>query len=229
MQLTSSLFKTGLVALLSALSMHAASLISEAFDALPAPDKWKADASVGVREGALVLTASGTNTGYANSAFVMKAGDPLLNFTAKPIEIEFRELAVGGTAGTGNSVMVMILSSDTPGEGKAASYLKLRLSDDGALLLMCGGAGAKESSIHSLSAKLVFPLKSLKVKLSATGFSIIGTDASKEFSGEGKWAPPFNVTVWSGAAPYLMIRSVRRPGEGQAEVKIGALVVANTP
>jgi len=209
--------------------LGAAPLVSETFDKLPSSEKWKADASVAVADGALVLTASGMNTGYANSAFVMTDGDPKLDFTAKPLEIELRDVAVGGTATPGDSVMVMIFSANSPGEGNSSSYLKLRLSDDGKLLLMCGAVGTKETTIHALAAKLTLPLKSIKLRFSATDFSITGTDAAQAFSGEGKWTEAFNVAAWTGSSPYLMFRSVRRPGEGQAEVKIGALTVTNVP
>ncbi|MFA6286499.1 MAG: hypothetical protein WC661_03875 [Opitutaceae bacterium] len=222
-------FKTGLFLAASVLSLNAAPILSEPFDKLPASEKWKADASVTVADGSLVLTASGMNTGYANSVFVMKAGDPRLDFTAKPLEIELRDVAVGGTAAPGDSVMVMIFSANSPGEGNSSSYLKLRLSDNGNLLLMCGAVGTKEATIHTLATKLTPPLKNLKLRFSATDFSIKGTDAAQEFSGAGKWTEAFNVAAWTGASPYLMFRSVRRPGEGQSEVKIGALTVTNVP
>jgi hypothetical protein len=123
--------------------------------------------------------------------------------------------------------MVWIFSADTQGEGNSTGYLKLRLGDDGGLMLMHGAAGTKEVTIHRLASRLVFPVKSLKVRLSAADFSIKGVDAEREFSGAGKWGAEFNPAVWKGQSPYLQIRSVRRPGEGAAVVKVGALVMAN--
>lgn len=223
------ILKTGLLSVCVLASLRAAPLISESFDTLPPPEKWKAAASASVKDGALTLTATGAAETYANAAFAMKAGDAGMDFTAKPVEIELRELDVGGTALPGDSVMVLIFSADTAGEGNSSSYIKLRIGDDGSVLLMCGAAGAKETTIHRLAAKLSFPVKSLKLRVSATEFSIKGMDATKEFSGAGKWTAEFNPAVWKGAAPQLMLRSVRRPGDGQAVVKVGALTVTNAP
>lgn len=209
--------------------LSAAPIISETFDKPAVPEKWKADASVTVKDGALILTATGGAEIYANSAIVMKAGDPALDFTAKPVEIELRELDITGPGISGDGVMVWILSADTQGEGNSTGYLKFRLSDDGALMLMYGAAGSKEVTIHRLASQLVFPVKSLKVRLSATDFSIKGADAEREFSGAGKWTAEFNPAVWKGQTPYLQLRSVRRPSPGAAVVKLGALVVTNVP
>jgi hypothetical protein len=222
-------FKTTLLVAVSVMGLQAAPAMSESFDKLPSSEKWKSDALVSVADGSLVLTASGMNTTYANTAFTLKAGDAKLNFTTKPVELVFGDLSVGGTAAPGDSVLVVILSADTPGEGNSSSYLKVRLSDDGTFMLMCGAAGTKEATLHRLAAKLTFPVKTLKIKLTATDFSISGTDATKEFSGAGQWAAPFDPSVWTGASPYLMLRSVRRPGEGEAVVKVGALTVTTSP
>lgn len=209
--------------------LSAAPIISETFDKPAVPEKWKADASVTVKDSALILTATGGAEIYANSAATMKAGEPALDFTTKPVEIEVRELDVTGPGISGDGVMVWILSADTQGEGNSTGYLKLRLSDDGTLMLMYGAAGTKEVTIHRLASQLVFPVKSLKVRLSATDFSIKGVSAEREFSGAGKWGAEFNPAVWKGQTPYLQIRSVRRPGEGAAVVKMGALAATNVP
>jgi hypothetical protein len=223
------ILKAGLIFACTVLSLRAAPIISETFDKPAVPEKWKADASVTVKDGALILTATGGAEIYANSAATMKAGEPALDFTAKPVEIEVRDLDVTGPGISGDGVMVWILSADTQGEGNSTGYLKLRLSDDGTLMLMYGAAGTKEVTIHRLASHLVFPVKSLKVRLSATDFGIKGSDAEREFSGAGKWGAEFNPAVWKGQTPYLQIRSVRRPGEGSAVVKVGALVVSNVP
>lgn len=223
------ILKAGLVFACAVLSLRAAPIISETFDKPPAVEKWKVDPSVTVKDGALILTATGGVETYANSGIVTKAGAPALDFTAKPVEIELRELDLTGPGVSGDGVIVWVLSADTQGEGNSTGYLKLRFSDDGGLMLMYGVAGSKEVVVHRLASQLVFPVKSLKVRLSAADFSIKGVDAEREFSGAGKWTTEFNPAVWKGQAPYLQVRVVRRPGEGSAVAKVGALMVTNVP
>lgn len=229
MKIPASLLRALLLPVCVAVPLRAATLISETFDKPPSSETWKADAAAAVKDGSLVLVASGGPEAYANTSLTMRGGDAGLDFTAKPVEIELRELDVGGTVPPADAVMVLILSADSPGEGKSGGYLKLRIGGDGSLLLMCGGGGAKETTLHRLATKLEFPVKSLKLRLSASDFAVQGADAAKDFAGAGKWTPEFNLAVWKGAAPQLMLRGVRRPGEGQAMVKVGALAVANAP
>ncbi len=223
------ILKAGLVLACAVFPLRAAPIISETFDKPLAVEKWKSDAAATVKDGALVLTATGGAEVYANTGVVMKTGEPALDFTAKPVEIEVRELDITGPGKSGDGVMVWIFSADTQGEGNSTGYLKFRLGDDGALMLMYGAAGTKEVTIHRLASQLVFPVKSLKLRLSATDFTIKGVDAEREFSGTGKWGAEFNPAVWKGQTPYLQIRSVRRPGEGAAVVKVGALTATNVP
>lgn len=89
-------FKTGLVFACAVFPLHAAPIISEASDKPRAVEKWKADAAATVKDGAWLLTATGAAEVYANAGGVMKAGDPALDFTAKPVEIEVRELDITG-------------------------------------------------------------------------------------------------------------------------------------
>ncbi|MFA6961271.1 MAG: hypothetical protein WC205_11015 [Opitutaceae bacterium] len=206
--------------------VFAALPIAETFDQKPAASLWSLSTQAKVLDGELVLAAAGPADGYPTTGITTKAGDPALNFLVKPIEIELSGIDVSGADVPANSVFMAIITSDFPNEMKARSYLKLRLSGDGTLLLNCaeiGGDRTRETTLQTLKVKL--PVRRLTLQISSNGFVLKGVDASRPFEQSAGWNERLDLTAWKGAAPFVIIKGVRRPGEGEAMVRLGEVTI----
>jgi hypothetical protein len=203
-----------------------AQLVSETFDQKPDSAKWNLSPQAKVLDGELVLNASGPTDGFPTVALVAKSGDAALNFTVKPIEIELTGITAGGTAAPANSVLIAILVSDVLNEMRARSYLKIRLSADGMLGINCADITGDRSRETTLARfQITLPVRRLTLRLSRENFHIKGVDAVRPFEQSGSWADKLDLAAWEGAKPFFIVKGVRRPGEGDAVVKLGGFTL----
>ncbi|HEY9249938.1 MAG TPA: hypothetical protein VIO38_12440, partial [Rariglobus sp.] len=178
-----------LLCLLAGAACAQAQPVSETFDQKPDSAKWNVSPQAKVLDGELVLNASGPTDGFPTVAVMSKSGDAALNFTVKPIEIELTGISAGGTTAPANSVFMAILAADMANEMRARSYLKIRLSADGTLLLNCSDIGGDRSRETALANfKVTPPVRRLTLRLSGENFQIKGADAVRPFEQSGSWA-----------------------------------------
>lgn len=209
---------------LSGLVCAQAQLVEETFDGRPDPVRWNLNERARVADGQLVLAASGPTDRFAGAAMTSRKGDPALNFTAQPIEIELVDIGIEGTAIPAESVFMAILTSDVPNEIQARSFLKIRLSGDGLLLLNCADVGGDRTRETTLArVRVTLPVRRLTVRLSRDNFHLRGFDAVRPFEQSGGWAGRLDMAAWDNASPHVIVKGVRRPGEGEIVVTLDDL------
>lgn len=200
--------------------------IKETFDQKPATELWHLNAQAKVLDGELILEASGPADGYPTTAISTKRGDSALNFVNAPIELDLAGIDVTGTATPAASVFMLIFSADNQNEMRAKSYLKIRLSGDGTLLLNCADiAGDRTRETTLQTVKLELPVRRLTLRVSAEGFQLKGIDASRPFDHSAGWNGRLDLAVWKDSSPFITIKSVRRPGEGAVSAQLGEFTV----
>lgn len=214
-----------LIVLLSAGFVCAqAQIVAENFDQRPDPVRWKLSDRARVADGRLVLAATAPIERYATTSMISKAGDASLNFAAKPIEIEFTGIGVEGSAVPADSVFMAILTSDISNEMKARSYLKVRLSGNGQLLVTCADINGDRTRETTLARQVVtLPVRRLTLRLSRKDFYLKGLDAVRPFEQSGDLTGKIDIAAWDKVSPFLIVKGVRRPGEGEIVVTLDGL------
>jgi hypothetical protein len=207
--------------------VSAALPIVDLFDEKPQASLWNVSTQAKVLDGELILTAGGPAEGYQTTGITTKTGDKALNFIVSPVEVDLSGISVAGAEIPANSVFMAIISADFPNEMKARSYVKLRLSGDGTLMLNCaeiGGDRTRETTLQTLKVNL--PVRRLTLRLSSAGFVLKGMDASRPFEQSAGWNERLDLSAWKDSTPFVIIKGVRRPGEGEALVKLGSVSIS---
>lgn len=203
-----------------------AQAVEETFDRRPDPVRWTLNERARVQDGKLVLAASGPIDRFAGAAMSSRKGDSALNFVAAPIEIELTGITVEGTARPAESVFMAILASDVANEIQARSFLKIRVSGDGMLVLNVpelGGDRTRETTVARV--RVTLPIRRLTIRLSEDNFHLRGFDAARPFEQSGTWAGRIELSAWDNSSPHMIVKGVRRPGEGEIMVTLDELVV----
>lgn len=156
---------------------------------------------------------------FVDSGLVSKAGFAGLNFIKASSSVELGGLAFGGSAPEQNRLFMLIIGADAARENKAKSYVKLRLSADGSAIVVAGAAGQPEKPV--ITTTVALPSKQLTLKLDVDGAHLtsVGADG-REVTESGSWDGLLDISLWQNAKPYLLLKAVRRPGEGDTRVTI---------
>lgn len=203
-------------------------LIDEAFTSLPDSAKWKISGDVTAAEGKMKMVASGNEASFANAVLQFK--DPMneLNFISRPVEFEISKLVMEGTAPAPKQAFVISLATD-PSEASAAGYLRLCVDGDGKMTLaVSAGEPGEGRRLETLaSGPAVFPVSDLVLRLDDKGYLLKYKDAGGPQELKGEWDGKIDPSSWQGAAPVLVVKTVRRPAEGNCEVTLGSFEVKN--
>jgi hypothetical protein len=197
----------------------------ETFNQKPASATWHMTPQAKVLDGELILDATGPSDGYPTTAMWTKAGNAEFNFTKGLVELDLSGIQVSGAGVPANNLFMAFLLSDSANETKARSYLKIRLSADGTLLLNCKATDGKAHETTLQSMKMTLPMKRLTLSVTLEGFLLKGSDAARSFEYSGGWNDRLDLAAWKESAPYVMVKGVRRPGAGAAFVRLGEVAV----
>lgn len=215
------------LACLCPFALHATT-ISESFDRKPDPKMWTLGAEARVLDGELLLTASGSAEGYPTTVMQAKEPQPALNFMEHFVRVTFTDLTVAGEGLPANNVFMAIIASNEPSEMRARSYIKLRISGDGLLMINCADlTGDRSRDVPLGNVQVKFPISRLELELTLDGFRLKGIAGSRPFEQSARWNGRVDMDAWAGVAPYFFIKSVRRPGEGYADVRLGEMTVVS--
>lgn len=197
----------------------------ESFNQKPAASTWHMTSQAKVLDGDLVLDASGPSDGFQTTAIWTKAGDPGLNFTKGSVELDLSGIQLSGSGAPANNLFMGFLCSDSANETKSKSYVKLRLSADGTLMFICKTSDDEVREATLQTIKVTLPVKRLTLSVTVEGYLLKISDAARSTEYSGGWNSSLNLTAWKESAPYILIKGVRRPGEGAAFVRLGEVAV----
>jgi hypothetical protein len=213
----------------------AETVVSESFDRRLSDDLWNSSAGVRVVDGRLLLNATGVASRFGSAVLASRKGDARLRFTEHPVEIKLTDTRLDGSGEVkpGDCIFMTILSSDGADETRSAGFLKIRISDDGYLVLSGpslpgpgAGAGAEQKGESRLFIKkIVLPLEQLVLRVSSSGFLLDATDANGPVEGRGSWNGKFDLRPWAESSPFVIVKSVRRPAAGESTASIGGLEI----
>ena len=205
----------------------ASPIFEESFKSQPDEVDWKAIGTPRVEGNKLVLEATGNEASFANTGLQRKSPMDELNFLQHPVEIELKNLVMGGLASPERQAFIVLLATDRSSETDAGAYLRLCVDGNGqvSLAVSSGEPGEGRTLSTLASGRVELPISHLSLRLTPEGYRLEYTDEAGSKELEGEWTEKLDQTLWQSSAPMFVIKAVRRPSEGTCEVSLGGLKI----
>ncbi len=154
--------------------------------------------------------------------------DPLdkLNFVRTPLKISLSNIAFSDTATQEGCIFMLLLSSNQTAEQLADAYFKLRIDGTGKIVLATPGAlpGGEKGERTLLQTQAALPIQSLQLELDPHLIRLTVQDSSGSCTLEGDWKKFLDQNAWQNAAPFLIMKAIRKTNvEGAPEISMGKL------
>ncbi len=202
-------------------------LFSESIIDLPKTKGWKTQGAVQVRDGKLVLNATGDEGSYANGVLLTTEPSDSLNFTEHPLQIHISGIDLAGDAPDAKKAFVVLLGTDRALETSAAGYVRFCLNGDGSFNVASPKQGGDAPPVDLVAGKVLLPVSDIIISLSREQVIVKLKDASGEQEFKGEIADKIDLSIWQGASPFFVLKAVRRPAAGFFEASVGGLEISS--